>query len=97
MTVFSDNVEWSATVAAALVCVGPIIKLPIGITLRRFNRALWLRTSFPAVAGPRLSAAVTACETGPAVVVCHQRKPILKEQMKCGPLNAAIHAVIASY
>lgn len=43
--------------------VGPaIIKLQIGITLRRFNGVLWLRTSFSAVFSPRLSMTVTVCD-----------------------------------
>lgn len=61
MTVFSDNAEWStaaATVAAVPVWgkwAPAIIKLQIGITLWRFNGVLWLRTSFAAVFGPRLT------------------------------------------
>lgn len=39
-----------------------IIKLQIGITLRRFNGVLWLRTSFAAVLGPRLTTTVTVCD-----------------------------------
>lgn len=57
MTVFSDNAGWS-TAAATVLAWGEewapaIIKLQIGITLRRFNGVLWLRTSFAAaVFGP---------------------------------------------
>ncbi|KAF0027117.1 hypothetical protein F2P81_019858 [Scophthalmus maximus] len=36
-----------------------IIKFQIGITMRHFNGALWLRTSFAAVFGPRLTMTVT--------------------------------------
>lgn len=43
--------------------VGPaIIKLQIGIALRRFNGVLWLRTSFAAVFGPRFATTVTVRE-----------------------------------
>lgn len=68
MTVFSDNAEWStvaATVAAVLVWgkwAPAIIKLQIGITLRRFNGVLWLRTSFATAFGPRLATTVSVCD-----------------------------------
>ena len=78
-----------------------IIKLQIGITLRRFNGVLWLTTSFAAASGPLASprrdchCVISLFQAGPDV--CRQHEPILKEQMKCGPLNVAIHTVIGGY
>lgn len=46
---------------------------------------------------PHLAATVIACNFSIqrlSVLFAFNTKPILKEQMKCGPLNVAIHTVL---
>lgn len=63
--------------------VGPaIIKLQIGITLRRFNGVLWLRTSFAAAFGPCLATTVTVCDFSIAGGACHCCLPSTRANFK---------------
>lgn len=75
--------EYRGGYSAGVGEVGPaIIKLQIGITLRRFIGVLWLRTSFAAVFGPRLATAVTICDFSIPGGVCRCCLPLTQANFK---------------